>query len=196
MRGIDQTVGLQYAGEDEELYREILKDYADCIEEQAQAVEQALAAEDIETFTIEVHSLKSTSRTIGAQALSDQAKELEEHGKRCEWEQIHIKTPGLLAAYRGLYPVIRAYCADGEQEQEEEKEGRPFNREAVGELLTRLVASLEAYDSASAEEIVAEIAEYRTDEFALYQRELVSKMDKFDYEGCKAIVVRWRETWM
>ena len=163
MRGIDETVGLQYAGEDEELYREILTDYADGIEEQAQAVERALAAEDIETFTIEVHSLKSTSRTIGAQELSDQAKELEEYGKRCEWEQIRIKTPGLLTAYRELYPVIRSYCA--KEEQEAGKEKRSFDREAVEEHIIRLVSSLEAYDSVRAEEIVAKITEYESDEF-------------------------------
>ncbi len=139
-----------------------------------------------------MHSLKSTSRTIGAQELSDQAKELEEHGKRCEWEQIRIKTPGLLAAYRGLYPVIRSYCAKEEQEAGEEK--RPFDREAVGEFLTRLVTSLDAYDAARAEEIVAKITEYESDEFDPYRRELASALDKFDYEGCKAIAIRWRET--
>ena len=111
MKGIDIAVGLAYVGEDEELYRAVLTDYADYIEEQAQAIERALAAEDTETFVIEVHSLKSTSRTIGAQALSDQAKELGELGKRCEWEQIRVKTPGMLKAYRELYPVITAYCA-------------------------------------------------------------------------------------
>lgn len=63
-------------GEDGALYREILAEYISCIGEQAQAVEDALAAEDIENFTIMVHSLKSTSRTIGAQALSDRAREL------------------------------------------------------------------------------------------------------------------------
>lgn len=192
MRGIDETVGLQYAGEDEELYREILTDYADGIEEQAQAVERALAAEDIETFTIEVHSLKSTSRTIGAQELSDQAKELEEYGKRCDWEQIRIKTPGLLTAYRELYPVIRSYCA--KEEQEAGKEKRSFDREAVEEHIIRLVSSLEAYDSVRAEEIVAKITEYESDEFDSYREELVSALSKFDYEGCKAIAIRWRET--
>lgn len=195
MKGIDISIGLEYAGEDEELYREILTEYAACIEEQAQAVEQALAAEDIETFVIEVHSLKSTSRTIGAQSLADQAKELEEYGKRCEWEQVRIGTPKLLSAYRGLYSVITAYCTDGIQE-EQESEKRPVDHEAVGALLAQLTGSLEAYDSVRAEEVIAELAKYDLEEeFAIYQKKLVAAMGKFDYEGCKEAVMRWCDAW-
>ena len=112
--------------------------------------------------------------------------------KRCEWEQIRIKTPGLLTAYRELYPVIRSYCA--KEEQEAGKEKRSFDREAVEEHIIRLVSSLEAYDSVRAEEIVAKITEYESDEFDSYREELVSALSKFDYEGCKAIAIRWRET--
>lgn len=205
MKGIEIAVGLEYAGGDEELYREILADYAAGIEEQARAIEQAVAAQDIETFTIEVHSLKSTSRTIGAQELSNQAKELEEHGKRCEWEQIHVKTSGLLEAYRGLYSVITSYyadyCADeAHQEQlQEDRQERPLDREALGGLLEKLTVSLEAYDAVRAEEIIVELAKYKEKIRVAVPHsgfaDLVSAMDQFDYEGCRRIVAQWREAW-
>lgn len=190
MEGIDPSAGLAYAGEDAELYREILADYAEGIETQVQAVEHALAAEDIETFTIEVHSLKSTSRTIGALALSDRAKELEEYGKRREWEQIRAGTPGLLTAYRRLYSIITAYCSEEGKEQEK----RPADREAVSGLLAELSDSLEAYDSARAEEVITELQRYDLEEsLVLYREGLASAIGRFDYESCKTIVGRWRE---
>lgn len=111
MEGIDISVGMEYAAWDTELYREILSDYAACIEEQAEAIERAVTEGNRETFTIGVHALKSTSRTIGATALSDLAKKLEDSGRSGEWEAVAAGTPALLEAYRGLYPVIMAYLA-------------------------------------------------------------------------------------
>ncbi|MDE6903291.1 MAG: Hpt domain-containing protein [Lachnospiraceae bacterium] len=192
MAGIDTAAGLEYAGEDGALYREILAEYISCIEEQAQAVEDALAAEDIETFTIMVHSLKSTSRTIGAQMLSDRARELEEHARRQEWEQLLEKAPQVLADYRGLYAVIAPYCPPEEPEWEK----RPADHEAVTELLARLWDNLEVYDSTGAEKAAQALLCYDLEEaFLVYLKELLAALGRFDYEGCREIVRRWREVW-
>ena len=189
MEGIDTAVGLEYAGNDAELYREVLTDYADCIEEQAQSIEQALAAEDIETFTIEIHSLKSVSRSIGALELSDRAKELEEHGKRREWRPIMEKIHDLMSAYRMLYAVILPYCIHNGQERQQKLP----DREAVSGLLSDLSESLEEYDSDRAEKIISELSEYDfTEHSALYMERVISAMGKFDYETCRETVVRWR----
>lgn len=188
MDGINTSVGLEYAGNDAELYREVLTDYADCIEEQAQLIEQALTAEDIETFTIEVHSLKSTSRTIGALELSDRAKELEEYGKRREWEPIMEKIHGLLSAYRMLCSVIMPYCIHNGQETEK----KPLDMETVSRLLSELSVSLDEYDSGRAEEIISELSEYDfTGDSVLYMERLISAIGKFDYETCRETVMRW-----
>lgn len=113
MEGIDAAIGLEYAAGDAELYMEILSDYADCIEEQAKSIERAVAEKDIERYTIETHSLKSISRAVGAIELSNMAKELEDHGKRREWDAVIEGTPQLLDAYRRLYSVIMPYLGAG-----------------------------------------------------------------------------------
>ena len=107
MEGIDMAVGLEYAGEDEELYREILADYMECAKEQTEAIERAAAEEDHEAYTIEVHSLKSTSRTIGALELSNMARKLEQSSRNQEWETVRAGTPALLAAYRQICLAIK-----------------------------------------------------------------------------------------
>lgn len=188
MEGIDTAVGMEYAGQDVELYREILSDYADCIKEQAEAIEHAAAERNIENFIVEVHSLKSTSRTIGAMELSDMAKELEEYGKNRAWEEIAAKTPGILSAYRRLYSVIMPYLAC----DEEVREKKSVDREEVCRLLSDLATCLGEYDSIRAEEILGDLSVFDfTGDFIGYMEKLVSALNQFDYGTCKAIVSQW-----
>lgn len=190
MDGIDTSVGMEYAAQDAELYREILSDYMDSIEEQARAIESAVAERDLDTFTIEIHSLKSTSRTIGALKLSGKAKELEDNGRNRQWDPILESIEDLLSAYRGLYFVIRPYLVDEGQE----KGKKPVETGKVCRLLSDLSASLEAYDSDKAEEILSELSacDFK-DEHAVCLETLFSALGKFDYETCRAAVSRWRD---
>ena len=167
MEGIDVKTGLEYAGQDAELYREILSDYADCIEEQAQAIERAVEERNIEIYTIEVHSLKSTSRTIGALELSNMAKAMEDHGKKQEWEPILGKEEGQAAK-------------------------KPVEIDTVQRLLSELSVLLEEYDAAGAEGILSDLAAYDfsgTD--AAYMEGMTAALGRFDYEACLTIAVQW-----
>lgn len=188
MEGIDVKTGLEYAGQDAELYREILSDYADCIEEQAQAIERAVEERNIEIYTIEVHSLKSTSRTIGALELSNMAKAMEDHGKKQEWEPILVGTPGLLRLYRGMYDVIMPY--HGKEEGQAAK--KPVEIDTVQRLLSELSVLLEEYDAAGAEGILSDLAAYDfsgTD--AAYMEGMTAALGRFDYEACLTIALQW-----
>ena len=53
-------------------------------------------------YAIKVHALKSTSLTIGAEALSAQAKELELAGKRGDEDFIRANHPALMDAYDAI----------------------------------------------------------------------------------------------
>ena len=57
-------------------------------------------------YAIKVHALKSTSLTIGAEALSAQAKELELAGKRGDVEYIRANHAALMEAYQALCACI------------------------------------------------------------------------------------------
>lgn len=190
MEGIDVAVGMQYSGDDENLYREVLSDYMDTIEEKAEVIEKAVESEDIETYTIEVHSLKSTSKSIGALELSELAKDLESNGKNGEWGPIIERTPTLLKMYRDLYQVILPYHTAADQE--------PQQKEAVNEaellgLLDQLLDCAETYDSIRGEEIVAEMSKFDfTDSWGDYMKEAADAIDKLDYDLCKEKASQWR----
>ena len=190
MDGIDASIGMKYSGDDENLYREILSDYMDTIEEKADVIEKAVEDGDLETYTIEVHSLKSISKSIGAMELSDLAKDLESNGKNREWGPIIARTPALLTMYRGLYQVIAPYHTVKEQESEEKK---PVDNEELTELLNQLTESLDAFDSIRGEEIIAELSKYDlADSWSEYMKETADAMNEFDYDICKEKVSQWR----
>ena len=75
--GVAPEVGLQYCQGDESLYRELLGDYARGADEKAWAIARHFGVRDWESYSIQVHSLKSSSKTIGATALSEAAAKQE-----------------------------------------------------------------------------------------------------------------------
>lgn len=193
MEGIDVMVGMKYSGEDAELYREVLSDYMDTIEEKADLIERAVTDGDLETYIIEVHSLKSTSKSIGAMELSELAKELEENGKNGAWGTIIARTPALLSMYRALYHVIMPYHTFSEPEPQEKK---PVNGKEVMELLGQLLEAMNLYDAISGEEITEKLSEYEfTDPWAGYMQEVSEAIARFDYDACKEKAGLWRVEW-
>lgn len=78
MPELDVQIGIRYCM-DQELYKEVLQEYAQS--DKADKLEEYYAAGDWSNYKIVVHALKSTSLTIGAVALSEEAKALEKAAK-------------------------------------------------------------------------------------------------------------------
>lgn len=188
MDGIDMAVGLEYAGEDEALYREILADYVDCAAQLAGTIERAVAEGDFEAYTIAVHSLKSTSKTIGALALSNMAKELEYNSRNLEWERVKTNTPKLLAAYRQICLAIAPNLDfDGQV-----IDRKPADIAVICALLSELEECLEEFDSVQAEKITAQLSAFEhTGESVIYLEKLSTALRRFDYKTCKEIASQW-----
>ena len=100
--GINLELGLDYCGGEEGFYREMLRMF--CAQSAGKQAELSALYESANwpDYAVKVHALKSTSLTIGAEALSAQAKELELAGKRGDVEFIRANHAALLEAYDGL----------------------------------------------------------------------------------------------
>lgn len=72
----------------EELLTDVLKQFCSYADENISAIEQYMNSRDYENYTIKVHALKSTARTIGAKKLSDTARLLEGFGKKAMEDDI------------------------------------------------------------------------------------------------------------
>lgn len=110
--GIDTKTGLRFCQDDEALYRSILLDYAQNSDEKIKNLSDCFAAEDFKNYAIYVHSLKSTSKTIGALALSDCALRLENAANAGDGDVIRAEHDAMLAQYKDTVAAIRAALAE------------------------------------------------------------------------------------
>ena len=100
--GINVTLGLEYCGGDEEFYQEMLQMFCEQSAEKQAEIVSLYESAGWADYAVKVHALKSTSLTIGAEALSAQAKELELAGKRGDADYIRTHHPALMRAYETL----------------------------------------------------------------------------------------------
>lgn len=104
--GIDTTAGLTYCAEDEDFYIEMLDEYVSS--DKHDALNTCLASDDITNYIIEVHALKSTSLTIGATTLSEEAKKLEFAGKEGNIAYIKDNHDRVMNMYKDILDGIIA----------------------------------------------------------------------------------------
>ncbi len=75
--GINVDSALEYCQGDEELYKDILRDYVEDTQKSVQILNEALENNDMESYEIKVHAIKGTSKMIGADEIYETALELE-----------------------------------------------------------------------------------------------------------------------
>ena len=111
---LDTEAALKNCGS-EDGYLSVLKIYYDGLETKAQDIQRYYDTKDWENYTIQVHSLKSSSRVIGAMALGEMAAELEKAGNEQDLDLIFEKTAPLLEKFRALGVVLsEIFEADAE----------------------------------------------------------------------------------
>ena len=105
-RYIDHQLGMKYSGDSEELYVEIMKAFAESSEDNMEKLERSFKDEDFKNYGIYVHSLKSTSMTIGAAEVSELAKKLEFNSQNGEYDEIRKDHGRLMEMYHELVAEI------------------------------------------------------------------------------------------
>lgn len=106
LRYIDRSVGMKYSGGNETLYAEIMRAFADAAEENAARLRQEFNDGDFRNYAVNVHSLKSTSLTVGASEVSELAKKLELAAKNGETDIIKAEHETLMKMYSDLVDEI------------------------------------------------------------------------------------------
>lgn len=115
LRGIDVKSAAELMDGDFDAYRVILKDFGREIEKKTKLISRLECEEDFKNYTIEIHSLKSTARLVGAIELSEQAAYLEKCGKAGEAEKIHELTSRFLKLYNEYRECLEPFLQDGKR---------------------------------------------------------------------------------
>lgn len=108
LRYIDRSIGMKYSGDNETLYANVMKAFADAAEENISRLEQTFVDGDIKNYEISVHSLKSTSLTIGAAEVSELAKKLEMAAKNGDTDVIQDEHDRLIKMFGELVDEINS----------------------------------------------------------------------------------------
>ena len=98
-KGISAGEGLRYCADDEDFYKEMLTDYARSSKEKAENLERLYESGDMKEYSVLVHALKSTSKTIGANDVSEKAKALEAASKNGDTETVRLGHGELMRMY-------------------------------------------------------------------------------------------------
>ncbi len=98
--GISVDDGMTYCAGDKEFYVDMLKEYIDSYEEKSQQLNKLFRTKEWSQYQIYVHALKSTSRTIGANDLSELARSMEEASSKGDGEYIGKYHDKLMTDYK------------------------------------------------------------------------------------------------
>lgn len=110
---LDVETGLTYAADDEDLYIEILQSYA--YDAQEEDIQKYYDAEDWTNYATLMHSVKSTSKTIGANEVSEMAKEMELAAKAGDIALVKEHHRRTMDAYLELLTKLRDIVEEPEE---------------------------------------------------------------------------------
>ncbi|MCR5684486.1 MAG: response regulator [Lachnospiraceae bacterium] len=104
--GVDTASGLNYCQNDAEFYKILLAQYGNDSPKKMEEMAVFFKEKNWPDYAIRVHGLKSTSKMIGANAVSELAKELEMAAKVGDGDVIERNHDRVMKMYRELVSVV------------------------------------------------------------------------------------------
>ena len=104
--GINTVDGMTYCADDEDFYKEIIKEYATTSPDRIKELEDAFAVMDLDTYAIKVHALKSVAKTVGDKQIFERAYELEMASKGKKADIVKEKHSDLIENYKKMAQLI------------------------------------------------------------------------------------------
>ena len=105
--GADVKKGMNFCMNEESIYKEVLYEYASEADERYGFMEKYYNEKDWKNYSVYVHSLKSSSKTIGVMDLYEMAANLEKASKENDSETIERNHAKAMTRYRKIVDVIK-----------------------------------------------------------------------------------------
>lgn len=113
--GIDTSQGIRYCNGDDKFYETLVIQYSKESHSKKKIMSDSLENGNMKDYSVQVHSIKSTSKMIGALELSERAKLLEEAAKREDIDFVRSNHDAMLSEYER---VLHAIDPDGETNED------------------------------------------------------------------------------
>ena len=108
---LDIPMAVESAEGDKDCVIFLFESFRDNVDKNKTDIVSSYEKEDYSNYTIFVHALKSTSKMIGAQNLSEMARKMEESGKAGEFDYIRENYDAMIAEYDAVVAEINDYLS-------------------------------------------------------------------------------------
>ncbi len=182
---IDTEKAIKGAGS-QQMYMDMLKIYAETVGENADNIQKLWEDRNIREFSIKVHALKSTTRSIGAVEIGELAQKLETAGDNEDIQTIEHNIDDFLAAVRQLGSKL-----SGLVEKEEVSEGDlpEMSMEELQGCYDEIRGYLDSFDFDSVESVIDRIKAHSVpSEEKERCAKLKKSLDDFDFEQMMSVL--------
>ena len=182
--GFNTEAGLQYCRGDAAFYETLLTKFVNDSEKKMTDIEVAFKNEDIKNYQIMVHALKSSSKMIGMDVLSEMARLLEEAAKNQNIAYIKENHSSLIDKY---YEKIRCIMdslglAEPSEAEDETVSGEEIPKDDLLKHLSDLRQALDTSESNTVESLIGELDKYVYDGKSVSSLLKDIKQDVDDFE--------------
>ena len=158
----------------------IARTFAGSIAEKAEQIQQYYEKGAIKDYTIQVHALKSASRILGAEKLSELASGLEEAGNLLQ------KNEEMLELYRSYIDLLEPVKNYGEQTNEEKQE---LTEKEISNIIEAILLGCSNFDLVEVEEKFALLQKAKLPEkLACKMEELSKAVENIEFEQVEEIL--------
>ena len=172
------------------LFKKVVEDYYKNGPDTLSTIKHALEVKDFDTYAIKTHSLKSTSRQIGATELGDYAEKLEKAGKASDENEIAKYHDETMAMFEELLNGLSKYFA-GDSSGDEGK--AQITDEKINEIFEKLFAACEELDMDVMEECGKELENYSyPDNKKETVEKLISAIGSVDPDSVTSLMEEYR----
>ena len=187
LEGIDKETALLYCGSVEDM-KELALVYCESGKAYENDLKTAAAAEDMENYALLAHTVKSTSKTLGAMHLSELALKQEMGAKGNQKEEVLERHDEFIAEYHRVLEMLRKFIGEKPAEAAAPKKKSSSEIPDKDALFAELRQCLEAYETKLFEDRLAEYSGQTLSGRPLDEvfAGVLKKASNFDFDGAIA----------
>ena len=190
MKGIDRDTALTYCGGSISDYIDLASIYYETGLKYHDDLIKYYEEKDWKNYSILTHSIKSTSKTIGALDLSELAYKEEVASKQEDINTINEYHEALLNEYTRVLEMIGnnpKIIKQEETTEEDAEDSKDMSLKKFKEFMTELKGRIETFETSSIKEVVEKYKHFKYQDKKLEEiiSPIIEKIEDFDFEGAK-----------
>ncbi|MDO5574229.1 MAG: ATP-binding protein [bacterium] len=173
---------LERCSDDTSILHEVIKIYVASSNDTLERISNALEGDNYKNYATEVHGIKSSSKSIGANMLAEEAYRLEMAGKEDHIQYIEEHNEGFLVVYRLLIKQLKAALELLEPKKEAVVK-QAITKELLDAKILDVRAAIGEWESKAATEVIEELQGYELDpELEEALTEILEHLEMYDFD--------------